>query len=246
MLSLIPLGSFLGLARLIRRSLIIQLMLITVCFTSVTWLKKNDLIPFAAEEIENLRQEARALKEIRESMGSDEFPKKVFDKVFNQDINRLREMEDMWKSRKAPEPLDFESLDEALSNVDSGVSSSDQRIWTLSENFAVFKDRFGLTSVVLTLDLVWFADRLSSLDRLSQRIRTLQLEDGKSQAILNFDKDDVDTLDFVTAGANLRANIFEIELKSKFDTKRMSYYDCLRCESLILGLQRWLEISYRQ
>lgn len=37
---------------------------------------------------------------------------------------------------------------------------------------------------------------------------------------MTFDKDDVDTLDFVTASANLRSIIFAIEPKSKFDIKR--------------------------
>jgi ubiquitin-like 1-activating enzyme E1 B len=63
------------------------------------------------------------------------------------------------------------------------------------------------------------------LDRLSTRLRTLQESAAdNSQAVLTFDKDDVDTLDFVTASANLRAKIFEIEMKSKFDTKRTPNY----------------------
>ncbi|KAL4990124.1 hypothetical protein BDW68DRAFT_155100 [Aspergillus falconensis] len=154
------------------------------------------------EEIENLRREARALKGIRQSMGSSEFAQKVFDKVFKDDINRLRGMEDMWKTRKAPKPLDFEKLERTLSTVEPGVSFKDQGVWTVSENLAVFKD---------------------SLDRLSKRLKTLQEsgEDG-SPAVLVFDKDDVDTLDFVTASANLRATIFGIEPKSKFDTKQMA------------------------
>jgi len=41
--------------------------------------------------------------------------------------------------------------------------------------------------------------------------------------IITFDKDDVDTLDFVTATANLRAISFHLEPKSKFDTKRRSH-----------------------
>jgi ubiquitin-like 1-activating enzyme E1 B len=151
------------------------------------------------EEIENLQREARALKEIRQSMGSAEFAQKVFDKVFKEDINRLRGMEDMWTSRKAPEPLDFKELEETLSTVEPEVSSKDQRVWTVSENLAVFRD---------------------SLDRLSKRLKALQSEESGSPAVLVFDKDDVDTLDFVTASANLRANIFGIEAKSKFDTKR--------------------------
>ncbi|KAL4819665.1 hypothetical protein BDW67DRAFT_134261 [Aspergillus spinulosporus] len=153
------------------------------------------------EEIENLQREARALKEIRQSMGSAEFVQKVFDKVFKEDINRLRGMEDMWTSRKAPEPLDFKELEETLSAVEPGISSKDQGVWTVSENLAVFKD---------------------SLDRLSRRLKILQSEEGGSSAALVFDKDDVDTLDFVTASANLRATIFGIEPKSKFDTKQMA------------------------
>lgn len=37
-----------------------------------------------------------------------------------------------------------------------------------------------------------------------------------------FDKDDDDTLDFVTASANLRSIVFGIETKSRFDIKQMA------------------------
>ncbi|KAL2819775.1 hypothetical protein BJX63DRAFT_381672 [Aspergillus granulosus] len=155
-----------------------------------------------AQEIAELQKEARALQEIRNSMGSTEFTQKVFDKVFKDDINRLRGMEDMWKSRKPPEPLDLQKLEEALESIEPTVSSKDQEVWSLSQNLVVFKD---------------------SLDRLSKRLKILQdSADGNSSPILTFDKDDVDTLDFVTASANLRATIFDIERKSKFDTKQMA------------------------
>ncbi|KAI2881628.1 hypothetical protein CBS76997_9830 [Aspergillus niger] len=155
-----------------------------------------------SEEIENLRREAQALKEIRQSMGSDEFAQKVFEKVFQEDIDRLRGMEDMWKTRDPPEPLDFRKLQEESSNIEPVVSCNDQKVWTLAEDFVVFKD---------------------SLDRLSKRLKTLQ-DTTKSDVkpILVFDKDDVDTLDFVAATANLRATIFKIDPKSKFDTKQMA------------------------
>lgn len=94
-----------------------------------------------AQEIENLRREARALKDIRNSMGSDDFAQKVFNKVFKEDIERLRGMEDMWKTRKAPEPLDFETLQNESSSVETTVSCNDQKVWTLAEDFVVFKDR---------------------------------------------------------------------------------------------------------
>ncbi|KAF6171072.1 hypothetical protein GIB67_000065 [Kingdonia uniflora] len=39
---------------------------------------------------------------------------------------------------------------------------------------------------------------------------------------ITFDKDDEDTLDFVTASANIRSAIFGIDLKSRFDIKQMA------------------------
>ena len=62
----------------------------------------------------------------------------------------------------------------------------------------------------------------NSLNRLSKRLKELQetsSSEGPAPA-LEFDKDDVDTLDFVTATATLRAAVFNIGPKSKFDTKR--------------------------
>ena len=44
---------------------------------------------------------------------------------------------------------------------------------------------------------------------------------GDPPPILTFDKDDVDTLDFVASSANLRSVVFGIDPKSKFDVKRM-------------------------
>ncbi|PLB47534.1 putative ubiquitin-like activating enzyme [Aspergillus steynii IBT 23096] len=155
-----------------------------------------------AEEIANLRKEAQALKEIRESMGSSEFAQRVFGKVFNEDIDRLRGMEDMWKSREPPTPLEFEKVQTESADVHPSVSNEDQKVWSLAEDCVVFKD---------------------SLDRLSKRLKELQeSSQGDTKPILVFDKDDVDTLDFVTASANLRATIFGIDPKSKFDTKQMA------------------------
>lgn len=93
------------------------------------------------EEIENLRREAQALKAIRDSMGSDAFAEKVFEKVFNEDITRLRGMEDMWKTRRPPGPLHFDDMQEQAKDVEATVSSDDQKLWAAAENFAVFVDR---------------------------------------------------------------------------------------------------------
>lgn len=94
-----------------------------------------------AEEIEELRREAQALSEIRNSMGSDDFTRKVFEKVFRDDIERLRGVEDMWKERTRPDLLDYDKLQEESASVEPTVSITDQRVWTLAEDFVVFKDR---------------------------------------------------------------------------------------------------------
>ncbi|KAF3490847.1 ubiquitin-activating enzyme [Arthroderma uncinatum] len=155
-----------------------------------------------AGEIENLRQEAKALKDIRNSMPSDEFTEKVFEKVFQKDIARLKDIKEMWKSRKAPEPLSYSSLEEESKGIDASICSNDQKVWSVAENFVVFRD---------------------SISRLKKRLLDLQADNTDGTApVLSFDKDDIDTLDFVTASSNLRAAIFGLESKSKFDVKQMA------------------------
>ncbi|KAJ5918518.1 ubiquitin-like activating enzyme [Penicillium verhagenii] len=156
-----------------------------------------------ADEIAKLKQQARQLQEIRDSMGSEEFPHKVFDKVFRLDIEELGAMEGMWKERKAPEALVWDDLQEQSKSVEPTIAEIDQREWTLPEAFFVFKD---------------------SLVRLSKRLKELQKTSSPESPppVLEFDKDDTDTLDFVTATAILRAAIFGIESRSKFDTKQMA------------------------
>lgn len=77
-------------------------------------------------------------------MGSNDFVRRVFTKVFTEDIDRLRTMEDMWKSRKPPEPLHFDELAEEAVSIDAEVSRQDQRSWSLIENFVVFSDRCAM------------------------------------------------------------------------------------------------------
>ena len=127
----------------------------------------------------------------------------VFEKVFKEDIERLRSMEGMWNTRKPPEPLDYDKVSQEVLGVGSAIAQQDQIVWTLAENFAVFID---------------------SLRRLSNRLEELRAngETGDAPPILTFDKDDMDTLDFVAASANLRSHIFSIETRSKFDIKRGS------------------------
>ncbi|KAL6719383.1 E1 ubiquitin-activating protein uba2 [Lecanora helva] len=156
-----------------------------------------------AQEIENLRKESQALNKIRQSMGSAEFARLVFEKVFTDDINRLRSMEDMWKTRRPPNPLNFDELVASAASINPSISQQDQKIWTQGENFAVFLD---------------------SIRRLTIRLQQAQKQSIPDAVppVLTFDKDDEDTLDFVAASANLRSSIFDIEPRSKFDIKQMA------------------------
>jgi len=164
------------------------------------------LTALTAKEIEKLRQEAQALKQIREAMGTESFPQMLFDKVYKDDIARLRSMEEMWKSRRPPEPLDYTTIIKESADAEAkkdAILKDGQRVWDLHENIIVFKD---------------------SLERLSKRLGEMKTaSDGNAaEAIITFDKDDEDTLDFVTASANLRSFIFGIETKSRFDIKQMA------------------------
>jgi len=145
-------------------------------------------------------------------MGSDDFPRKVFDKVFKEDIERLRSMEEMWKSKRPPEPLDYEALQKEASDLGEAIVQRDQTTWTVAENYSVFVD---------------------SLRRLSTRLEETRAkaDPGNAAPVLTFDKDDADTLDFVVASANLRSHIFGIEMRSKFDIKRESYKSSTRHKS---------------
>ncbi|RDW85741.1 hypothetical protein BP5796_04066 [Coleophoma crateriformis] len=159
-----------------------------------------------AIEIEKLRQESQALKKIKEAMGTSEFPQLLFDKVYKDDILRLRSMEDMWKTRRPPEALDYATVlktAEESALVKEDVIKDGQRIWNLEENLLVFKD---------------------SLERLSARLQAEKAvaTADSAEPVIMFDKDDDDTLDFVAASSNLRSLIFGIECKSRFDIKQMA------------------------
>ncbi|KAI0402346.1 hypothetical protein F4802DRAFT_576178 [Xylaria palmicola] len=159
-----------------------------------------------ADEIAELRKESEELRKIRESVGTAQFPQLLFDKVFNKDIARLRSMEDMWKSRTPPEPLEYESVLNQAAGLDAikdSIIQDGQKVWTLQENLIVFND---------------------SLTRLSERILELRKQhgDGAPQSMIAFDKDDDDTLDFVASSANIRSYVFGIERKSRFDIKQMA------------------------
>uniref|UniRef100_A0A1I7T743 SUMO-activating enzyme subunit n=1 Tax=Caenorhabditis tropicalis TaxID=1561998 RepID=A0A1I7T743_9PELO len=120
---------------------------------------------------------------------------KVFDKLFTQDIEYLRKMTHLWKERKQPTPLLFAramTMGKALSFDDAQNQSSE--VWSIATCATVF----------------------------ATCIKELLKELKKSENPLSFDKDHQMVMSFVAACANIRANIFSIQLKSLFDIKAMA------------------------
>lgn len=160
-------------------------------------------------------------------MGSEEFPRKVFEKVFSEDIERLLSMKEMWAHRRAPEPLEWDKISQEALGVGPDIAQRDQAVWTVAENFAVFTD---------------------SVRRLSNRLEELKAnaDTGNAPPVLSFDKDDVDTLDFVASAANLRSYIFGIETRSKFDIKRELSLFLVFENPTDVAFQKWPVTSFLQ
>uniref|UniRef100_A0A8D8VI89 SUMO-activating enzyme subunit n=1 Tax=Cacopsylla melanoneura TaxID=428564 RepID=A0A8D8VI89_9HEMI len=134
-----------------------------------------------------------------QSSGYD--PQKLFTKFFNADIKYLISMSDLWKTRKPPRPLEWNSLPDAVAGSSSQVLDvgglKDQRVWSVQECGAVFE---------------------TSVKELKRKFDAALEKDEH----LVWDKDDKAGMDFVAACANIRAHIFSIPEKSRFDIKSMA------------------------
>ncbi|KAG9311178.1 hypothetical protein JVU11DRAFT_8248 [Chiua virens] len=183
-----------------------------------------------AQEIAALRKEALAYKAVRKALHSaettDDAAKTVFQKVFRADIKNLLSMPDMWRSREKPTPLDFDAIvvgtfvvKEPSKNVVSSSHSKGQvngyvnggptKPAPPSNRNGGLKDQRALT---LHDNLTLF---VSSTNRLASRVRA-------GEETISFDKDDDDTLDFVTAASNLRSAAYYIERKTRWEVKEMA------------------------
>ncbi|XP_071174369.1 SUMO-activating enzyme subunit 2-like isoform X1 [Mytilus edulis] len=116
-------------------------------------------------------------------------PHKLFNKFFKDDIKYLLSMENLWKKRRPPTPLEYSDLPK---DTKSETGMRDQRVWSIQECSDVFS---------------------TCLSKLRDQVH--QQGDG----VLVWDKDDEIAMDFVTSTANIRAYIFGIALKSRFDIK---------------------------
>ncbi|KAG8221773.1 hypothetical protein J3R82DRAFT_2087 [Butyriboletus roseoflavus] len=183
-----------------------------------------------AQEVVVLRKEALAYKAVRNALRSpdttDDAAKTVFEKVFNADIKNLLSMADMWRSREKPTPLDFDAIvddsfvvkestkgpasySNSKAQVNGHVNGGATRSASSSKGNSGLKDQRALT---LQDNLALF---VSSTNCLASRLRA-------GEEIISFDKDDDDTLDFVTAASNLRSAAYYIERKTRWEVKEMA------------------------
>ncbi|XP_049280187.1 SUMO-activating enzyme subunit 2 [Anopheles funestus] len=125
-------------------------------------------------------------------------PEKIFNKLFFDDINYLLSMSNLWKNRNPPKPAKWDTQQE------------DAKDGTIIED-SVVRDQKVL-SAVETAKV--FADSLKALETAFTK-----LPEGDH---LVWDKDDKEAMDFVAACANIRAQIFDIPRKSRFEIKSMA------------------------
>jgi len=122
---------------------------------------------------------------------------KLLGKFFTEDIKYLLSMENLWKKRKPPAPLEAETISSGMriSSIVSGIGR-DQVTWTLEQCIKVFAE---------------------SVDALKADLKS-RGEGG----MLVWDKDDAPAMDFVCAASNIRAQIFSISTNSRFQVKSMA------------------------
>uniref|UniRef100_A0A672KY38 SUMO-activating enzyme subunit 2 n=1 Tax=Sinocyclocheilus grahami TaxID=75366 RepID=A0A672KY38_SINGR len=135
-------------------------------------------------------------KEWARSTGYD--PVKLFNKLFKDDIMYLLTMDKLWKKRKAPLPLDWTEIHQLESSQEEAFGSGlkDQQVLGVQGYAQLFH-------------------------RSVKTLRSQLIEKGEG-AELVWDKDDPPAMDFVTAAANLRMNVFSMNMKSRFDVKSMA------------------------
>ncbi|XP_055637305.1 SUMO-activating enzyme subunit 2 [Toxorhynchites rutilus septentrionalis] len=123
-------------------------------------------------------------------------PEKIFNKLFYDDINYLLSMSNLWKSRTPPNPAMWNALEDNPEKAPIDTVLRDQKVLSLAESAKVFAESIG----ALKNDFA-------------------KLADGDH---LVWDKDDKHAMDFVAACANIRAQIFNIPRKSRFEIKSMA------------------------
>lgn len=165
---------------------------------------RNDLAVPEASEFTNEEEAEASLKEVNEladlkrlimNAGNDDlsYITNIFEKIFIDDIKRLLKIEELWKSRKKPS---FDSILDYKKCLE-----------TISEDYSEgVENQSDFNQIMSTF--------ITSLIKLTRRLQAGE--------VLEFDKDDIDTLRFVMSAANLRSLIFHIPTKNEFNTKEIA------------------------
>ncbi|RSH95232.1 E1 ubiquitin-activating protein uba2 [Saitozyma podzolica] len=196
-----------------------------------------------AEEIDNLKKEAAAFREVRRALGEEDGPRRVFEKVFHQDIERLLSMDDMWKvpGRVKPKALDYDAVvsetfvpppprTPAASQPNGSASASTSAPASANGPAAngngAAPPSNGVKATAPTQAQLKDQRELSVKENLELFVDSCRRLSARAIAhpnvLLSFDKDDDDTLDFVLATANLRATAYGIANKTRFQVKEMA------------------------
>ncbi|XP_076685058.1 ubiquitin-like activating enzyme 2 isoform X2 [Andrena cerasifolii] len=129
-------------------------------------------------------------------------PEKLFTKLFHDDIKYLLSMDNLWKKRRPPTPLNWKELPDGVPGCSKEINEpglKDQQRWSISKCGTIFAE---------------------SIKSLSKTLAASQEKAPNNHLV--WDKDDQSSMDFVAACANVRAYIFGIAQKTRFDIKSMA------------------------
>ncbi|KAK6632657.1 hypothetical protein RUM43_013425 [Polyplax serrata] len=123
-------------------------------------------------------------------------PEKLFCKFFRDDIKYLLSMDKLWTKRRPPTPLNWNELPDAGTSQSEDPGLKDLKTWSIADCAKIFA---------------------TSVEKLKTELKKLSEGD-----YLVWDKDNKEAMDFVAACANIRAYIFGIQQKTRFDIKSMA------------------------
>ncbi|KAF9067624.1 hypothetical protein BDP27DRAFT_1328434 [Rhodocollybia butyracea] len=184
--------------------------------------------------------EAQSFSEVREAIRdiahNQDAAKKAFEKVFGRDVRNLLSMSDMWRHREPPIPLEFDAIMNETFVINRAGTSSATSTGTHVNNSTSSSTNgnsngystqpVASTSAAGARVALKDQRKLSLKDNLELFISSVyslstRLSSGEADTI-EFDKDDDDTLDFVTAASNLRSAAYGIEEKTRWEVKEMA------------------------
>ncbi|XBW36611.1 hypothetical protein QEN19_002183 [Hanseniaspora menglaensis] len=151
------------------------------------------------EEIARIKSEQNELNElvqlVRDTNINDisSIVEKIVKKIFVDDINQLLKIDTLWKTRTPPKAVFLSNINFSLEKIEPKLDMN--KNWSIEDSIKQF--------VVTAKTLI-------------KRQRKLK------GALLEFDKDDIDTLLFVATAANMRSSIFSIVNKTVFDIKQIA------------------------